>query len=530
MAEGAGPKPRVASPAPRATAEPTEVAAVAAGAAAEDSDVQAGGLGPRQDDDDAGAEVKNVTTSEDFWKVQLEAIYARRNPQKLDSVPELLKKYRGKEAELYKRVCTQYDLPSTKWYTDAAAWEGEDADIKAEELEPARRRIRRRCGGKRVVYPCLVLSVAVVAHRAGLFWNHGRSIPLGTFWREPEFALDEMPDLTGKVALVTGSNSGIGHEAALQLALANATVLAACRDMAKCRSSVSDINTVSAALRSHGQAKAILIDLGDLNQVARAAEKILREVPRLDIIVANAGIATQVPHSLTVDGVETTFQVNYLGHFLLITRLLPLLRNATTSRVVHLTSGAHRGAPSEGVLLSKSAINDPSAVGLYGRYGMAKLANLVFAKELDRRYFEDGGLYSNAVHPGVVATEMLRISNFENILGPDLGRIVFHLLKLRNEIFAYTARAGSLPLLYCAAGKAVEEEAIHGQLVVPVAKAWPSWHAKAEDEEFAKQLWAFSESLVREALHAVQDTKATNASKELETLANRLDAQLRKAH
>jgi len=313
---------------------------------------------------------------------------------------------------------------------------------------------------------------------------------------------------------------------ALQLALANATVLAACRDMAKCKRSVSGINVVSIALGSTGHAKAVKIDLGDLRQVSAAAEKLLREVPQLDILVANAGAATQFPHSLTSDGLETTFQVNYLGHFLLVTRLLPLLKQKLGSRVVHLTSGAHRGAPAEGVFLSKSAINNASNLGPYARYGMAKLANLVFARELDRRHFNEGRVYSNAVHPGVVATDMLKLSNFQAMLGSDLGEIAHTLAKLRNDVFAYTPQQGSLPLLYCAAGEAIEKEAIHGALVVPVAKAWPARHPKAEDVAFGEELWNFSENLIREALHHIEETPFTDTTGELEALTSRLDSQL----
>ncbi|CAE7694262.1 unnamed protein product [Symbiodinium sp. CCMP2592] len=218
-----------------------------------------------------------------------------------------------------------------------------------------------------------------------------------------------MPDLRGKVAFVTGASSGIGLETARQLALANASVLVGCRDEGKCQHAFAGLQ----------QVEILKLDLTDLRQVEQVASQ-LERLPALHILVNNAGVATQFPHKLTQNGIETTFQANYLGHFLLSTRLLPLLQSSSPSRLVHLTSGAHRGAPVEGVPLSLEGINDKDAMGPYARYGAAKLANLIFSQEINRR-FGHLGVYSNAVHPGVVATEMLRLANFEALGGHGLG-------------------------------------------------------------------------------------------------------------
>ncbi|CAE8702675.1 unnamed protein product, partial [Polarella glacialis] len=348
-----------------------------------------------------------------------------------------------------------------------------------------------------------VAVAALACKRADLFWNNGRSIPLLSFWREPGFSYDQLPDLSGKVALVTGANTGLGRETALQLALANATVLMGCRDMGRCEAAVSELR--AEALRVKGlssrypQLKAVYIDLADLRQVATAADALFMELDALHILVNNAGVATQFPHTLTRDGVELTFQANYLGHFLLTTLLLPLLERSAPARVVHLSSGAHRGAPLEGVPLSREGVNDPETPGPYARYGMAKLANLVFARELDRRFFSKG-IFSNAVHPGVVATDMLRPQNFEAMLGPQLGPLALGLARLRNSLFAYSPQQAALSLLYCAASPEVETLAVHGELVVPVATRWQARHPMAEDADFGKALWRFSQQLVSEAL------------------------------
>ena len=132
--------------------------------------------------------------------------------------------------------------------------------------------------------------------------------------------------------------------------------------------------------------RTVQLDLADLKSVQRGAARLRRELRSLHVLVLNAGVATQFPHALSADGVERTFQANYLGHFHLTTRLLPLLtrgakRSRRPSRVVHLTSGAHRGAPAEGVPLTLDGVNSP-ALGAYARYGMAKLASLAFSAEL----------------------------------------------------------------------------------------------------------------------------------------------------
>ncbi|CAE7806037.1 Wwox, partial [Symbiodinium sp. CCMP2456] len=246
------------------------------------------------------------------------------------------------------------------------------------------------------------------------------------------------------------------------------------------------------------QVQILKLDLTDLRQVEQVAAQ-LERLPALHILVNNAGVATQFPHKLTQNGIETTFQANYLGHFLLTTRLLPLLQSSSPSRLVHLTSGAHRGAPVAGVPLSLEGINDKDAMGPYARYGAAKLANLIFSQEIDRR-LGHLGVYSNAVHPGVVATEMLRLDNFEAMLGSFLGALAFQAAQLRNRLFAYGAQEAALNLLFCAAAPEVEVRTVHGKLIVPIATEHPPRHAQAFNEEFAIRLWEFSEKLITESL------------------------------
>ena len=125
---------------------------------------------------------------------------------------------------------------------------------------------------------------------------------------------------------------------------------------------------------------------------------------------------------------------------------------------------------------------------------MAKLANLAFARELASRHPR---IRSNAVHPGVVATALLRLENFEAMLGPSLGRAAWQIAQWRNALFAYSPRAAALSALYRAVSEELERS---GELYVPVATRWEPRHPKATDAAFGAALWKFSDELVQQAL------------------------------
>ena len=354
----------------------------------------------------------------------------------------------------------------------------------------------------------LTLMLAAIVFgllRGSAFWCGARGIPLGTVLQSPGFAMAEMPNLWGNVALVTGANTGLGLEVARQLARANATVVLACRDVVKCEEAAKSVR-----LDALAGVSVLQLDLSDLQNVADGVVRLRRQLRALHILVLNAGVAAQFPLALTVDGIERTFQANYLGHYVLATRLMPLLK-ATAKRarrpvrVVHLSSGAHRGAPPEGVPLSLEAINGP--MGAYARYGMAKLASLAFSTELARR--ERGKVLSNAVHPGVVATELLRADNFASMLGPVAGRIAWLVAQARNFICAYSPETAALSVLYAAAAPEVFDRSITGELIVPIATRWPAHHPAATNASFGAALWEFSERVAREALRSSRGTGST---------------------
>mmetsp|Transcript_65785 Transcript_65785/g.175215 ORF Transcript_65785/g.175215 Transcript_65785/m.175215 type:complete len:374 (-) Transcript_65785:30-1151(-) len=353
-----------------------------------------------------------------------------------------------------------------------------------------------------------VALAAVAAYRSDAFWCGARGLPLGTWLRPAGFSYEEMPSLAGRTVLVTGANTGLGLEVATQCARAGATVILACRDAAKADAAVRTILEATGAPAP--AVRAVRLDLADLQQVEQAADELLG-LDALDVVVNNAGVATQFPQpALTVDDIERTFQANFLGHFHLVRRLLPLLertaaRSGRPSRIVHLSSGAHRAAPAEGAPLTLEGINDVS-IGAFSRYGIAKLASIAWSNELARRYRPT--ILSNAVHPGVVASEMLREENFRAMLGPALGPLAWRLAKLRNLLLAYSLRTAALGVLYCAASEEVGQRGTSGEFFVPVATRWAPRHPKATDPAFGAALWKASEELVDGALSAARRSPA----------------------
>lgn len=193
-------------------------------------------------------------------------------------------------------------------------------------------------------------------------------------------------DLGGRVVLVTGCNSGIGLETARVLTARGATVIGLARTVAKAQEA--------------GVAHAVACELSDPGSV-KAAVQAVRQLPPIDALVANAGIMA-LPTLQKAHGYELQWFTNHVGHFLLVTGLIDRL--TPSGRVVILSSTAHLRAPAEGIPfdnLDGSRSYDP-----WTAYGTSKLSNLLFARELARRL--DGGRVANAVHPGVIRTNLLR--------------------------------------------------------------------------------------------------------------------------
>lgn len=218
-------------------------------------------------------------------------------------------------------------------------------------------------------------------------WNHAVT------WTSKD-----IPDQQGKVALVTGANSGIGYWTSLHLARAGAHVVMACRSMPRAQSALADLQTAAPG----GQFEILQMDLSDQASVRSAASTFLSKHKRLDILCNNAGIAL-APMERTKDGFESQLAANFLGHFALTGLLIGLLRATPNSRVAHVGSLAHR--------LGKIDFQDPNfnsrKYSPWTAYSQSKLCNVLFMLELQRR-FEKANINSISVgaHPGMSGTNI----------------------------------------------------------------------------------------------------------------------------
>ena len=204
--------------------------------------------------------------------------------------------------------------------------------------------------------------------------------------------------LDGKVAIITGANTGIGKETAVDFAQRNARVIMACRNVEKGREALDEV------VKRSGSNKVVLkkLDLSSLASVRKFAEEILKEEPRLDILVNNAGVM-MCPYSKTEDGFEMQIGVNHFGHFLLTNLLLDRLKEAPKARIVNVSSVGHYFTWG----IKFYDINSEKSYSKIVAYAQSKLANILFTKALAKR-LEGTNVTVNALHPGPVATDLER--------------------------------------------------------------------------------------------------------------------------
>ncbi|KAK7423808.1 hypothetical protein QQZ08_008851 [Neonectria magnoliae] len=292
---------------------------------------------------------------------------------------------------------------------------------------------------------------------------------------------EDLPDLSGKVILITGDTRGIGRTALLHLAKHSPEhIYFTGRNQAAA-------DAVLAALSSGVKATFLECGLASLASVRAAAERFVHA--RLDIFIANAGVMG-VDAGLTADGFEVQFGTNHLGNATLLLRLLPVMRRTAAQpgadvRYVALTSLGYRGHPGEGIRFG--TLRTPQAdmpLGTWGRYGQSKLASVVFARELARR---EPGIAGVVVHPGVVRTELVT----------ELGFWRRALVYVMNPLGMMTPEQGGCNTAWAAAAAGVREEVAKGKaaLFEPVGKAHAG-DAASWDEKLAKELWEWTEKEV----------------------------------
>ena len=289
----------------------------------------------------------------------------------------------------------------------------------------------------------------------------------------------EFNTMTGKTAIITGANSGLGLETAKTFARLDARIILAVRNLDKGQTAKQEILDES----PEATIDVMQLDLSDLESVRAFAETFTSRFDSLDLLVNNAGVMTP-PYAKTKDGFELQFGSNHLGHFALTGRLLPLLLRTENSRVVTLSSLAHRN----------SAIYFDNLDGSKGYkamkfYGQSKLANLMFATELDDRLKQHGlATQSMACHPGISSTNLFKIG------GREMPRIFKGLMNR----YLQPATMGALPTVYAATATSLTG----GEYVGPDGKGQRRGYPTLEkpdpavnDEASRQKLWDVSEKL-----------------------------------
>ena len=283
--------------------------------------------------------------------------------------------------------------------------------------------------------------------------------------------------LDGKVAVITGANTGIGKETARELVKRGAEVHVLCRDGERAEEMKREIKSDT------GREVFIhKIDLASLQSVRACVEELNKCLEKIDILINNAGVAT-CPEWRTTEGFELQFGTNHVGHFLLTTELLPLLRKAVKARVVVVSSKAHKfGKINFEDLQWRTRPYEP-----FGAYSQSKIANILFANELARRETDlKSGVCVYCLHPGTVKTEVARH------VKESSGFLMHSLMLILLPIFSKTVQNGAQTSLYCAVDEALEDET--GKYYEDCKETKPSKEAMNMDD--AKKLWELTMDMI----------------------------------
>ncbi|XP_043582156.1 retinol dehydrogenase 13-like [Bombus pyrosoma] len=278
--------------------------------------------------------------------------------------------------------------------------------------------------------------------------------------------------LTDKVIIVTGANTGIGKEIARDLAKREAKVIMACRDMEKCENTRRDIVVESRNKYVYCRP----CDLASQKSIRDFVEQFKKEHKKLHILINNAGVM-RCPKMYTQEGIELQFGVNHIGHFLLTNLLLDTLKDSAPSRIVNVSSSAHKRGKIKFDDLNNDKSYEPGEA-----YAQSKLANILFTKELANK-LKGTGVTVNAVHPGIVRTEIMR---YMGIYQNFLGRLAVDTL---TWLFIKTPIKGAQSVLFAALDPSLDD--ITGEYFINNKVAEVSNEAK--NDRVVKWLWAVSE-------------------------------------
>ncbi|THE64646.1 SDR family NAD(P)-dependent oxidoreductase [Salinadaptatus halalkaliphilus] len=296
---------------------------------------------------------------------------------------------------------------------------------------------------------------------------------------------EDIPTQQGRTVVITGANSGIGLETTRELARNGASVIMACRSIDRGEAAANDVRTdiPDADLRVEA------CDLGDLESVRSFADRL--EDESIDVLINNAGTMA-IPRSETADGFETQFGVNHLGHFALTGLILETLATDDgdePARVVTVSSNVHKQGE-----IDFDDLQHEESYDEWGAYAQSKLANVLFAYELERRFLTAGtNAESIAVHPGYANTRL-------QFRGPEQRGSRFRkaLMKVTNTVVAQSSAKGALSTLYAATAPDAEGGAYYGPGGLANMRGAPERQASSDrsyDESTARRLWAVSSEL-----------------------------------
>ncbi|KAK2886653.1 retinol dehydrogenase 12, like [Channa argus] len=272
--------------------------------------------------------------------------------------------------------------------------------------------------------------------------------------------------LDGQTVIITGANTGIGKETALDLAKRGAKVILACRDIEKAQVATKEV------IESSGNENVVCmkLDLADSKSIREFAEAINKDEPKLNILINNAGVMV-CPYGKTADGFEMQIGVNHLGHFLLTYLLIDLIKKSTPARIVNVSSMAHSFGS-----INLDDLNSEQSYDKNKAYAQSKLANVLFTRSLAKR-LEGTGVTTYSLHPGVIKTDLWRHLN-----GPQQ-----FLWKMASPFIKNSAQ-GAQTTIYCAVEPSLANES--GGYYSDCAPA--NCSAAGKDDEMAQKLWELS--------------------------------------
>jgi NAD(P)-dependent dehydrogenase (short-subunit alcohol dehydrogenase family) len=294
----------------------------------------------------------------------------------------------------------------------------------------------------------------------------------------------DIPDQTGRLAIVTGANSGLGYYTTKGLAEKGCEVIMACRNMLKAEEAKAELLSEIPAAKL----RVIKLDLSSLESIREFAENFNKEYTSLDLLINNAGLMA-IPYRKTNDGFEMQFGVNHLGHFALTGLLIEKLNETTDSRIVSVSSIAHNLGN-----IHFDDINWEKKYNKWGAYGMSKLANIYFINEMaDRISSRRIETKVMLAHPGYADSKLIE-------KGPEMkGRSwVVKAGRLANKLVAQSSEMGALPILYAATAAAAMHRAFYGPGGFAGLKGYPEQtvpNKKKVSKGGQEKLWVLSEKM-----------------------------------